>query len=87
MAMFVLISVPMGFANLTALIEIHRMVGAVDGALASDALAAAYGRYRAGIFLQSVPWGLRLVALGNLTIRSGFLPRIIGVGLILAGVG
>jgi hypothetical protein len=39
-----------------------------------------------GRFL-SIYWGLWLLPFGVLTIRSGFLPRILGYALILAGIG
>jgi hypothetical protein len=87
MAMLVLSSVSVGFSNLIALVEIQRLVEAGEAATSADAIANAFGRYRAGIFLQSVPWGLWLLPLGYLTIRSGFLPPLLGVGLILAGAG
>lgn len=87
MAMLVLISVPLGFANLIALVEIQRLVEAGDVTSSAEAIAAAYDRYRAGHFLQSVPWGLWLLPLGVLAIRSRIMPRFLGAGLILAGVG
>lgn len=85
MAMLVLISVPFGLANLASLVDIHRMLESGDATGA--AVTAAFDRYRSGIFLQSVPWGLWLLPLGYLMIRSGFLPRLLGAGVILAGAG
>lgn len=41
-----------------------------------------YGAYIAGIF-----WGLWLFPLGYLIIKSNFIPKILGVLLIIAGVG
>src|SRR5262249_44384133 len=37
--------------------------------------------------VNEIFWGLWLLPLGYLVIRSGFLPRLLGVWLILAGVG
>ena len=54
---------------------------------ALEEMEAAFERYRAGIFLQSVPWGLWLLPLGYLMVRSGFLPRLLGAGVMLAGAG
>ncbi len=86
MAALALISVPFGFANVAHLMEIVRLVEAPTATSVAD-VAAASARYRAGILMQSIPWGLWLIPLGWLTIRSGFLPKLIGVLLILAGLG
>jgi hypothetical protein len=40
-----------------------------------------------GIDVASVFWGLWLFPFGVLVIRSGFIPRLIGVLLIVAGIG
>lgn len=87
MAVLVLVSVPFGFANATHLLEITRVLDAPAQSGAIQTVAEALARYRAGIFLQSVPWGLWLLPFGWLVIRCGFLPRLLGAGLILAGLG
>lgn len=86
MAALAISSVPFGFANITHLLEILRAVDA-DAVAATDTIVAAYRRYQSGLFLQSIPWGLWLIPFGYLVFRSGFLPRLIGILLILAGVG
>jgi hypothetical protein len=40
-----------------------------------------------GLYIAHVFWGLWLLPLGCLVFRSGFLPRILGTLLILAGAG
>ncbi len=40
-----------------------------------------------GLYIAHVFWGLWLLPLGCLVFRSGFLPRILGALLILAGAG
>jgi hypothetical protein len=40
-----------------------------------------------GLVVAQVFWGLWLLPLGCLVFRSGFLPRLLGVLLIIAGVG
>jgi hypothetical protein len=40
-----------------------------------------------GAFIAAIFWGLWLLPMGYLVFRSGFLPRIIGVLLIIAGFG
>lgn len=87
MGMLVVISVPFGLANVTALVEIHRLAHSGELAASPGAVVALHERYLAGLFVQSVPWGLWLLPFGYLVIRSGFLPWLLGVGLILAGAG
>ena len=51
-----------------------------------DALAFLFLRLHGqGIIVASIFWGLWLLPFGILVIRSGFIPRILGVLLILAG--
>lgn len=40
-----------------------------------------------GIIIAAIFWGLWLFPLGYLIYRSGYFPKIIGVGVILAGLG
>ncbi len=40
-----------------------------------------------GFFIVSIFWGLWLFPLGQLIFRSGFLPKIIGVLMVIAGFG
>jgi hypothetical protein len=40
-----------------------------------------------GAFITQIFWGLWLLPLGYLVFKSGFLPRILGVMLIIAGFG
>ena len=40
-----------------------------------------------GILIAQIFWGLWLFPLGFLVFKSGFLPRILGVFLIIAGFG
>jgi hypothetical protein len=39
-----------------------------------------------GLFLAGIFWGLWLFPLGILIMRSGFIPRVVGIFVILAGV-
>ncbi len=53
-----------------------------------DALAYLFIRLHGqGIIVASIFWGLWLFPFGILVIRSGFIPRALGVLLIIAGVG
>ena len=88
-----LVSVPIVFVN--ALNDIAALV-LVSGAefLAVferpqlDALAYLFLRLHGeGITVASIFWGLWLFPFGMLVVRSGFIPRALGVLLIVAGVG
>ncbi len=88
-----LVSVPIVFANV--LNEIAAMV-LVSGAefLAVfnkpqlDALAFLFYRLHGqGLNVASIFWGVWLFPFGTLVIRSGFIPRVLGVLLPIAGIG
>jgi hypothetical protein len=42
---------------------------------------------KSGILITLAFWGLWLVPLGVLVFKSGFLPRVLGVLLVIAGAG
>lgn len=93
MAAFVLVSAAVGFLNvlnnLAALILFH---GAdflnVFDKPQRDALAYFFVRLHShGIFMSEIFWGLWLLPFGMLVYRSGFLPRFLGVWLMLACFG
>lgn len=86
-----LVSVPIMFVNV--LNEVAALV-LVQGAdflavfdqASRDALAYLFLRLHGrGITLASVFWGLWLFPFGMLVIRSGFIPRVLGFLLMLAG--
>jgi hypothetical protein len=53
-----------------------------------DALALSFLRLRAsGVSIVSVFWGLWLIPLGLLVMKSRFMPRALGILLMLAGLG
>jgi hypothetical protein len=43
--------------------------------------------YKHGINIAQIFWGLGLLPLGYLVFKSGFLPRILGILLIIGGFG
>ena len=45
------------------------------------------GLRHTGIFIAQIFWGLWLFPMGYLVFKSGFLPKIIGALLIVAGFG
>jgi hypothetical protein len=88
-----LVSVPIMFVNvLNDLAALSLVSGA--GFLAAfekpqlDALAYLFVRLHGqGITVASVFWGLWLFPFGLLVIRCGFIPRVLGVLLLVAGAG
>ncbi len=93
MVTLVLVSVPIMFLNV--LNEIAALALLRGGDLLSvfekgqlDALAVLFlGLHRQGFVVAAIFWGLWLFPFGVLVVRSGFLPRILGVLLIAAGFG
>lgn len=92
MAILVLLDAPIAFlriANEVATLAFLRGPGflsAFDGPQ-RNALATLFIEIdRHGVFVSEVFWGLWLVPLGVLVYRSGFLPRFLGIWLVVNGV-
>lgn len=92
MVTLVLISVPITFLNVlnevAALRLLHgdSFLGVINGAQ-RDALALLFlNLHGDGVSLANIFWGLWLFPFGALVMRSGFIPRILGVLLILNGL-
>jgi hypothetical protein len=87
-----LVSVPIVFVNVLNEIAALVLVSGADFLSVFekpqlDALAYLFLRLHGqGIQLASIFWGLWLFPFGTLVIRSGFIPRIFGFLLIIAGV-
>jgi len=45
-----------------------------------------FGLYKTGVFIAQVPYGVWLFPLGYLVLKSGFLPKILGILLIADGI-
>ena len=86
-----LVSVPIMFVNVLNHVAALVLVGDADFLAVfdrpqRDALAYLFLRLHShGIVVASVFWGLWLFPFGMLVIRSGFIPRILGVLLMVAG--
>lgn len=86
-----LVSVPVMFLNVVNEIAALTLVKgaaflAVFGPEQREALAYLFLRMHGqGVVIASVFWGLWLFPFGLLVIRSGFIPRVFGVLLIVAG--
>jgi len=92
MVILVLVAVPISFVNVLSEIAVLALLGRAD--LLSvfekpqlDALASMFlSLHGEGLVVVSIFWGLWLLPLGVLVMRSGFAPRVIGVLLIPAGL-
>jgi hypothetical protein len=88
-----LVSVPIVFLNVLNEIAALVLVSSADflsvfGRPQLDALAFLFLRLHGqGIVVASIFWGLWLFPFGTLVIRSGFIPRALGVLLMVAGAG
>jgi hypothetical protein len=88
-----LVSVPIVFMNVISELAALILVGApkylsVFNKDQLDAMAYLFLRLHGqGIIVAGIFWGLWLFPFGALVIRSGFVPRLLGVLLILAGIG
>ncbi len=92
MVTLVLISVPITFVNVLNEVAVLRLLhgenflGVITGAQ-RDALALLFlNLHGDGAALANIFWGLWLFPFGALVMRSGFIPRILGVLLTLNGV-
>jgi len=88
-----LVSVPIVFLNVLNEIAALVLVSGADflsvfDKLQLDALAYLFLRLHGqGLVVASIFWGLWLFPFGMLVMRSGFIPRILGVLLMIAGFG
>jgi|SRR6185295_8528984 len=86
------VSVPIVFLNVLNEVAALVLVSGADflsafGKPQLDALAFLFIRlHTQGIVVASIFWGLWLFPFGMLVIRSGFIPRVLGVLLMIAGV-
>jgi len=93
MAALVAVSVPIGFASTFFEIALLRLAGGADflKALApaqSHSLAAAFlDMQQQANYVSQIFWGLWLLPLGILVIRSGFFPKFLGVLQVIACFG
>jgi hypothetical protein len=88
-----LVSVPIVFMNVVYELAALALVSGSDylsvfNKAQLDALAYMFLRMHGqGIIVAGIFWGLWLFPFGALVIRSGFIPRLLGWFLILAGIG
>jgi hypothetical protein len=94
MIILMLISVPISYLNLLndlAALTLARGPAFLSAAFDKaqlDALVFFFLRlHNQGIILAQIFWGLWLFPFGILAIRSGFIPRFVGIAAIVAGSG
>lgn len=93
MVAFAVVSVPLGLASLANRLDAlslltHPYFGQ---ALAPEPLLAAakaaLGAYGTGLLITKLFWGLWLLPFGYLVVKSGFLPKLLGLFLMLGFLG
>lgn len=94
MIILMLVSVPISYLNLLndlAALTLARspaFLSAVFDKTQLDALVVFFLRlHNQGIILAQIFWGLWLFPFGIVVIRSGFIPRFVGIAGIVAGCG
>jgi hypothetical protein len=92
MVVLALLGIPIAFLNEVNHLAALRLLSSADaGAFTSTQLHAQAMLFldmrRSGILVAQVFWGLWLLPLGFLVFRSGFLPKLLGILLVIGGVG
>lgn len=92
MVVLALPAVPIAFLNeVNHLAALRLLANADDGAFTANQLRAQAMLFldmrENGILFALVFWGLWLLPLGLLVFRSGFLPKLLGVLLVISGAG
>ena len=84
------VSVPIGLVTLSHRLEalvLLESIGQHPPASVDAAFQLSLQRYGHGMFITKLFWGLWLLPFGWLVLRSGRLPRVLGLLLLLGGVG
>ena len=84
MVAFATVSVPISFVNLSHKLEVLQALDLVSHLPSATAALSAYG---SGLAVVQILWGLWLIPLGILVFRSGALPRLLGIFLVVGGLG
>jgi hypothetical protein len=93
MVVLVVVSIPISFVlelcQVAALLVAKKpdLVGALGADQLNNVIRFFFDTWGQGITIVELFWGLWLIPFGLLAYRSGFIPRILGVILILGGVG
>lgn len=92
MAVLALLGIPIAFLNEVHNLAALRLLGSAgDGAFTSTQLHAQAMLFldmgRSGVLIAQIFWGLWMVPLAALVFRSGFLPKLLAVPVLIAGGG
>ncbi|WP_153398985.1 DUF4386 domain-containing protein [Chryseobacterium vaccae] len=93
MVIFALMSVPISFLNLQSRFSVLTIIEGADYLKGVNAeqlqsqVMLLLNSYNKGILIVQMFWGLWLLPFGYLVYKSGFLPKFLGVFLILGCVG
>jgi hypothetical protein len=93
MVIFALVSIPIVMLNMLSQFAALLLLSGADylTAFAADQLQALVmlflDLHEHGFFIAHIFWGLWLFPMGYLVFKSGYIPRILGVLLIIAGFG
>ncbi len=92
MVALAVVSVPIALVSLAHRLDVLDIVAGVDApSRLPDQLAlqvmASLDAYGNGLLVTTLFWGLWLLPFGWLVVRSGFLPKVLGVFLVLGGLG
>jgi Domain of unknown function (DUF4386) len=93
MVAFAVVSVPLAFVNLMHKLDVLSLLGGADhlSAFPGEQLNAmvmlSLEAYRNGMLVTEIFWGLWLLPFGYLVYKSGFLPKILGILLMLGCLG
>lgn len=93
MVAFAVAGVPIAFANVLHRLDVLTLLGGADylhaftRAQLNARVMLELDGYRHGLLVLKVFWGLWLAPLGWLVLRCGFLPRVLGVLLVLGCIG
>ena len=93
MVILFLVGVPIAMLNELTQLAVLRLLSGADylNVYAPDQLQAlAYlllGLHDQGLLIAHIFFGLWLLPMGYLVFQSGFIPKIVGVLLVIAGVG
>ncbi|WP_410221006.1 DUF4386 domain-containing protein [Pedobacter sp.] len=92
MVLLVMVSIPISFSNLQnkyailSLIEALKQPGAITSEIHQQTMLY-LNQYDQGIFVATVFWGLWLLPFGYLVYKSTFLPKFLGILLMLGCLG
>lgn len=93
MVIFLLLAIPIAYLNELSKFAVLLLLNGTEYATIftpdqSQALAALFlDLHQHGIMIAQVFWGLWLIPMGYLIYRSGFIPRLLGVLLVIGGLG